>query len=813
MFRLRAGQPLCQGHGKAETAVPTCEPGYLATGLEPPDARASARPEGRAYDRAKAGTVNLLRRVSTPERSLVARRFVRLILPVLSLFLCASTADAATITGRVVDPDGRAVPGATVLFVADGEPLRTTTTDTRGEFTIEMAADLPFEVRIALAGFRTEIRRLDRGAAGALGEIRLSVGAISEGVIVSAAQVEIPLSEAASSVTVLTAADLEARQVRSVADALRSVPGLTVAGTGGLGSVTAVFPRGGESNFTLVMVDDVPVNAFGGEYDFGNLATENVERIEIVRGPQSALFGSNAIGSVVRVITRRGGPPAVSGTFEGGTDDTYRTAASSAGTAGRFDWGISGERLTSDGLNGRQSPHGLTVENDDYARASGSLVAGWRLGGAQLRAQVRQDNDERGVPGPYGSNPIGAYTAIDTVSRSDNTQTTAGLSAAVPLTSRVRSVVQFGYHRLASDFDSPFGASESGSRRISGRAQVDVSVARPLEMTAGLELQSERASSTFITDPSFTPVPVERRLAGYFTELRWNRDRRLLVTGGVRVDDIDRQPLAGAASEEDRVLSVNPRLAVSWLAHPEVSSSTKLRASAATGIRPPGAFEIAFTTNPSLKPERSVSGEAGIEQAFAGGRARVDAAVFYNRYDDLIVAVGSFSGSSRYTTDNISNARAGGLEIGLDTGHRLFTARPVDLHARVAYTFIDSEVLAVDQEDEAPPPFTVGEPLLRRPRHQFSAELTARSGPLTAFVSGRSRGRALDVEPSLGTFGGLFYADGFTVWNGGASYRVGRIGELFGRVENLFDRGYEESLGFPAPGRRATIGLRVAASR
>ena len=261
------------------------------------------------------------------------------------------------------------------------------------------------------------------------------------------------------------------------------------------------------------------------------------------------------------------------------------------------------------------------------------------------------------------------------------------------------------------------------------------------------------------------------------------------------------------------MLSVNPRLAVAWLVRPEAPNSTKLRASAATGIRPPGAFDIAFTNNPSLRPERSVSGEAGIEQALAGGRARLEAAAFYNRYDDLIVAVGSFSASSRYTTDNISNARARGFELGVSAGHRIAAARPVDLQSRVTYTFVDSDVLAVDQEDEAPPPFTVGEPLLRRPRHQFSAEVTARSGPLTAFVSGRARGRALDVEPSLGTFGGLFYADGFTVWNTGISYRVRNIGDLFGRVENLFDRGYEEAFGFPALGRRATIGLRVAAGR
>jgi outer membrane cobalamin receptor len=799
-------------------AVTTCEPGYLTLGLS-----AVVSPEcerGRAF---------FQRRVSTPERSLVASRLVRLTLAFFSVLLLSLAADAAvvstaadagTVSGRVLDPDGRPVPGATVLVVAEGQPLLTTTTNGRGEFAIDAPDGIRADIRVALAGFRSRTLTVDATGARDLGEIKLEIGAVFEGVVVSAAQVEIPLSEAASSVTVLSAAELQASQVRTVADALRTVPGMAVVTTGGHGAVTGVFPRGGESNFTLVMVDDVPVNAFGGEYDFGNLSTENVERIEIVRGPQSALFGSNAIGSVVRIVTRKGGAPAVSATIEGGGYDTVRTAAATSGSAGRFEWGASAERMGSDGFNGRQTSDGLTVANDDYERIAGGLVAGWRAGRATLRGQFRQENDERGTPGPFGTNPIGAYGGIDTISRGTNDQTTGSFSASVPLSPRVRTLFQAGYYSLRSDFASPdffipgaVSETESSSRRVSGRAQVDISLTPTLGLTGGAEFQAERATSTFITGPSFTPVPVKRRLAGYYSELRWNHERRVLVTGGLRIDDIDREPLPGATPDDDRVVSVNPRLAVAWIVEPGAANLTKVRASAATGIRPPGAFEIAFTSNPALKPERSVSGEAGIEQGFAGGRARVDAVAFYNRYDDLIVAVGSFGGSSRYTTDNISNARARGIELAVDAGHRVFSSRPLDLHARVAYTFIDSDVLAVDGDEQAPPPFAVGDPLLRRPRHQFSAEVTGRVGAVTAFISGRARGQVLDVEPSLGTFGGLHYADGFTVWNSGLTYRVARRVELFGRVENLFDRTYEEALGFPALGRRATLGLRVAAGR
>ena len=121
-------------------------------------------------------------------------------------------------------------------------------------------------------------------------------------------------------------------QGRTVADALRTVPGLTVVATGGAGSVTSVFPRGGESDYTMVVIDGVQANAFGGLYDFAHLSTENVERIEVVRGPQSALFGSNAIGAVVRIITRHDGPLSGRASIEGGSFGTMRAVAATSGS-------------------------------------------------------------------------------------------------------------------------------------------------------------------------------------------------------------------------------------------------------------------------------------------------------------------------------------------------------------------------------------------------------------------------------------------------------------------------------------------------
>jgi outer membrane cobalamin receptor len=694
--------------------------------------------------------------------------------------------------------------------MAHGESLRTAVTDRRGEFAIDAPDAAGMVVRVALPGFRGEAPDVDATQPRTLGDIRLSVSAIAESVVVSAAQVEVPLSQATSTVTVVTGAELQARQLHSVADALRTVPGITVVATGGPGAVTGVFPRGGESNFTLVFIDDVPVNAFGGEFDFANLSTTNVERVEIVRGPQSALFGSNAIGAVVRVVTRKGGSPAVTGGFEAGGYDTYRLNGATSGSAGRFEWGAFGERLTSDRYNGRRFGD-LVVENDDYVRASGGVTAGWRDRGFSLRAQLQHAIDERGIPGPFGTNPIGAFTGIDTISRGENAQTIASLSTTVPLGRRARAVVQSGYHRLESDFASPFGPSESSSRRWSGRAQVDVPLAPSLELSAGAEVQRERAGSTFIADEAEQPQPVRRTVAGYFAEARWTSDARIFVTAGARLDDIRREALLGLA--DDNVVSLNPKAGLAWVVDPDASNVTKVRVAGSTGIRPPGAFDLAFTDNPSLKPERSRGAEVAIEQGFGGGLVALEAVGFFNEFDDLIVAVGSFSGSSRYTTDNISNARARGLELSLNAGRRLNAGRPIDLRTRIGYTFLDSEILAVDGDADAPPPFSVGEPLLRRPRHQLSVDVSAAAGPLSAFLTGGTRSRVLDVEPSFGTFGGLHYASGFSVWNAGAAWKFRGIGEVYGRIENLFDERYEEALGFPALGRRATMGLRIAAGR
>jgi outer membrane receptor protein involved in Fe transport len=246
-----------------------------------------------------------------------------------------------------------------------------------------------------------------------------------------------------------------------------------------------------------------------------------------------------------------------------------------------------------------------------------------------------------------------------------------------------------------------------------------------------------------------------------------------------------------------------------WFVQPASPAGwTRVRAGAGLGIRPPDAFEIAFTDNPGLKPERSRSFEAGAEHARAAGRLVVEGTFFWNEYDDLIVATGpSLADSSRYQSDNIANARARGLELLARVRARGGFA------ASVAYTLLDAEVLAVDRLGVAPPPFEPGDRLLRRPRHQAWAEANWRGTRGSAFVTLGARGRTLDVDPTFGAFGGLFENRGHTAATAGAAWRVARSVELFGRVANLFDRSYEEVLGFPALPRSVYGGIRIAARR
>jgi outer membrane cobalamin receptor len=721
--------------------------------------------------------------------------------------------------GQVVDPDGRPVPD--VAVVIDG-PLgaHTVRTDREGRFVVPR--DLPpatYRILVDADGFTAEPETLRLPSEAPPLTIALRVAPVSDAVVVSAAQVPRPLSESPATTTVISRDDIQLRQLENVADAVRTVPGFTVGRNGGRGAVTSVFPRGGESDYTLVLVDGMRVNAFGGGFDFSLLPFGDVEQVEVVRGPQSAVFGSDAIGGIVSVTTRHGGSPTGSASIEGGSQAMARATAGGAATAGQWSFGGGAEHVQTDGFTGTAPATGEQVSNDDWRSSTAAVNVGWAGSPMTLvRGDYRWLDSERGNPGPYGSNPIGVYTAVDRVSRGFDRHQQSSLQARFPwghlLSGRIQQRLQATYADLDNEFHSSFGDSFFETHRTTARAQTDLAATASTGVSFGVEGLAERARGTYFTGEAAAPVPVERRTVGAFGEVRQQVGGRVSVTAGLRVDSIRRDALEGdpfaftprPAFASDTVNSVNPRISAAFVAWQDASGAarTRLRVSAGTGIRPPDAFEIAFTDNPSLEPERSRSVDVAVSHQVATGLT-ADASLFFNRYDDLIVAVGgSLSGASRYRTDNVSNARARGVEIGLAW------RGPQGLTARGSYTFLDTEVLAVDNASAAPPPFKVGDPLLRRPRHQGSVDLLWTRNALSAFAEVRARGEVLDVEPSFGASGGLFEAAGFTVVDVGASWRFAHGIEAFARALNLLDRPYEEFLGYPAPGRLAVVGVRIA---
>jgi outer membrane cobalamin receptor len=745
-------------------------------------------------------------------------RVLPLLLAGCLLALGPSSLFAARVTGTVRGPDGQPVAAARIVVERPTGTAVVAVASPSGDF----ALDLPpgtYVVRVVAEGLAADPQTVILGEHDAAPlRLDMRLAALAETVVVSGGQVPMPRSALGVSLTVIDQEELRTRQLESAQDALRSVPGLTLSRTGGRGAVTSMFPRGGESDFTLVMVDGIRLNDLGGAFDVAHLPLFDLEQIEVVRGPQSSTYGSDAIGGVVQLVTRRGGPAQVTSTVEAGSFGTGRANVAAAGTWQGVRWGGGIERLESDGFTGTAPATGEQVSNDDYARTDATLSLGYLGPRWQASGLLRGGRNERGNPGPFGSDPNNRYGAVDRVSRGENETFALGTSAAV----RVRPTLQARGQFTLADRDSTFVSRFSPTtptmatnRMRAGRAQLDGSVTPRLSWTTGAELSRERAGSSFITD-GVAPIEVERDLLGVFAEARAEHGR-LSLQAGVRSERISRDALGGNPTAftprpdfpRDVVVSVNPRVSANVRLADAGTRWTRLRANAGTGIRPPSAFEIAFTDNPGLRPERSRSLDGGVEQGLLAGRLVVDTTYFWNDFDDMIITVGrSLADTSRYVSDNLSNARTQGLETTV-------AGRPAAaLTIRAGYVWQRTRILAVDGgSGRAPTPFRTGDRLLRRPGHSGFVDAMVRHDRVSGFFRLDGRGQSLDIDPSFGASGGLFDNPGYTVADAGLAVDLTRRLQFHLRATNLFNRGYEEILGFPGLGRGLMGGVRVAAGR
>ena len=618
-----------------------------------------------------------------------------------------------------------------------------------------------------------------------------------EELVVTPTRLPTPPDGVVSSVTTISGEDLRARGVRFVHDALREVPGASVVQVGSFGGVTSLFLRGGESDYVKVLIDGIPANQPGGAFNWANLTTDNVDRIEILRGPGSVIYGSDAMSGVVQIFTRRGqGGFSVEGGGEAGTFGTINGHAGVLGGTPRFGYSADASRFSTDGIYRFNSDYGNTA-------VSASLRG---LPDAQSDASLslRFSNSRYHFPTDFAG------------VLSDSNQATGEemLSIAGEVGRRLGDGydlrVTVGGSRTDGEFDdvpdSPddtlgFGfASNRSSRAERGSldARVNALLGSAVTLTAGaqVERESERqageTSSNFgaiVTSPD-TPFDRGRTTLGYYAQGVLDLASGLAVNLNARLDDNS----AFGTFFTYRAGAVY-----------RLPSGTRIRASLGRSFKSPTFCEqfcdAPFVVGDStLRPERSTSWEAGVEQPVAGGRATVWATYFHQRFRDMVVYdAGGAPGQPTYR--NGAAARSRGVETGLQV------VLGSGIGASASYTYLNSR--ATDDGGLPSASFAAGERLIRRPVH--SAEVALRTRIFDRATVGGSlvyTGARDDVDfnqfPAQ-----LVELPAFTTVNLASEIEVlrsapGRPG-LSGviRVENLFNERYDQVVGFT--GRRRGV--------
>ena len=711
------------------------------------------------------------------------------------------------LAGIVVDSSGRAVPRAFVrAFDGAAHQIAATFADEAGRFRLPIETQ-DCRVQASLTGFTSA--DADCGAQPL--RITLGVAPIQETVVVTATRTEAPSGQVGASITAFTAADIERRRVPFVADLLRTTPGASVVTTGPPGGVTSLFVRGGESSYNKVLLDGIPLNEPGGTFNFSNLTTENLERLEIVRGAQSALFGSDAMSSVVQLITRRadsGARRRATATIEAGSYATVRGGASAAAISGPVDYSIAASALRTDNRDPNSAFRNTTL--------SGS--AGLAIGtSATLRFVGRGELQHNGTPGQT------AFARPDMDAFFDRRDGVTGVAFDHQVTARMRERANYAF---------------TLSRQQSTNLVVDPPFTPHFE---------ERTAPFEFTDFAFDTLnTLHRHHASYQADLRLVEaasagdhlltllvdydgeratfDDRLSLTRttaardnagiGVQHQAVWRRVVASAGGRFEHNASFGnaavPRASVVVVVHDgggarAAIGDTRLHASAGLGIKEPTLLQSFspspfFRGNPDLVPERSRSAEAGIEQRLAGDRARIEVTWFDNRYRNLISTRTTNAATFEAQYFNIGSTRARGVELATDV------APIAAVRLRGGYTFLDSQI--VDSTSPSSAVLQPGKWLFRRPRHAGFGGAGWVAGRVTADLSATFVGRFVDsdfasLQPPMQEH------PAYAVWSARASVRVARRMDALFSIDNLANDDYMEPLGYRALGRALRLGLRA----
>ncbi len=621
-------------------------------------------------------------------------------------------------------------------------------------------------------------------------------------IVVSAAKVPLPRAATTVVVTVLSGDSLRQRGLHTVADALRQTPSAALAQNGSMGALTSLFLRGGESDYVQVLVDGVRVNNPGGVFDYSNLTLDNVERIEIVRGPVSVLYGSDAVTGVVQIFTRQVGQRQLRARLGGGTGarivpdslsgSHYANTAFSAELGGRT-------RLLaySAGL-GHTGSSGLYAFNNDYGNTTASVRTALTVASSELAWTGRY------VRSAYHYPTNGNGQLVDRNQFRRTEAFTTGLDwttqAARKLQLGVHAGLNHNYERYIDDPDSPadtLGTFTSNSRGRVRRSFVEASGHfRPVEtalFSLGVELEEQEDRNRYASDGEFGPF------SSAFGKERTNRAAysqavytlgRLALNGGLRVDSNDRfgdfvTYRAGAA--------LRP-----W-------SLTRLRVAGGSAFKEPTFFENyaeGFTNgNPELNPEHTRTVEFGLEQLLPRGLGSVQVTHFRQHFRDLIQYVSRPFGSTEPNYENVTSARADGAEF--EWSLKPNAALSVD----GSFTLLKTEALEAGVED---PAFELGKALLRRPERMATLAAIYARGDLSLETRWYYVGERADLDFSSFPSTRVRLA-AYDKLDLSVALRTRALGSnplvITARLENLLNERYDEILNFPARGRSVWLGV------
>jgi outer membrane cobalamin receptor len=731
-----------------------------------------------------------------------------IILIFLPLAICAG--ETNNIHGTILDPSGRPVQGARVAC-----QKQAVYSNVEGRF--HLAGIDKCDARIEKPGFQAQTAPL---ASQSDIKITLAVAGPVETVVVSAVRTETTPEQAAVAANVVTEQVLAALNYPMLFDVLRDIPGLQITESGRRGSLTSLFTRGANSTNTLVLLDGVPLNDPGGQLNLAHLPSEGIDRVEIIRGPESALFGAEASSGVIQLFTKRGDPedkiPHGSVSYDRGNFQTDRWIADlSGGAAGRFDYFLSAAGLHTVGI----------FQNDYYRDNTGTGNLGYRISNAtELRGVFNIYDSHVGTPGQV------AYGVDNLSANQETTDSTVSLRLDDSRGSNYLQHFSFGFNRLHDLFNdhSAFGTQPLAAlvRDVAGplprvyfvKLLNPLALPAPDQIPAGLRL----VKSTAFFGPSSSLNVTERKTGGYvgtlshrqgtlvfgyeyqnqsgslsgidasrdnnglFANLQQNIGSRINLSGGARYEH---------SSAFGNIGSGRGGASFLLLSEHGPLSSVSLRLNAGRGVTEPSLLEnfaksTFFHGNPTLRPEETTSYEAALVSEWFGRRVRAEVSGFRSSFQNLIAFVGD-------SWQNIQASWARGVETSVEA------SLPHNISIRTSYMRLYTRVTASTSPASATT--GIGQELIRRPRNSGAVSIAVTPKRWSLVVGGRLAGERQDADFSFGVTRNPGYENIFA----SASYQAAHHVTPFLQVENLLNERYEEVLGYQALSRSVSGGARI----